>query len=329
MQKAVTIIMYHYVREIKRSRFPSIKGLELEDFKSQLEYLQHYYQIISMEDLISAVKYDSILPKNAALLTFDDGYIDHFINVFPILDDLNIQGSFFPPAKAILNHNMLDVNKIHYILASASNTDVLIEKLISHINIYKTQYHLEDSAYYFKQYASPNRFDTKEVVFIKSILQKVLPEELRTIIINQLFNEFVTNDEAAFAMELYMTPDQLKCMSSHGMYIGSHGYDHFWLNTLDYEAQKNQIDYSINFLKSIDNFNKDWVMCYPYGAFDDKLLSILKQKDCIIGLTTVVDIADLNNHNLLTLPRLDTNDFPKFNISKPNNWTIKQLNLNT
>ena len=31
----IYIVMYHYVREIKNSKFPNLKGLEFEDFKNK------------------------------------------------------------------------------------------------------------------------------------------------------------------------------------------------------------------------------------------------------------------------------------------------------
>ena len=38
----LTIVMYHYVRDLRRSRFPGIKGLSLDAFEGQLEYLDHH-----------------------------------------------------------------------------------------------------------------------------------------------------------------------------------------------------------------------------------------------------------------------------------------------
>lgn len=61
-------------------------------------------------------------------------------------------------------------------------------------------------------------------------------------------------------------------------------------------------------------------MCYPFGAFDDKLVNILKEKGCKLGLTTQVDIADISKHNQYELPRLDTNDLPKNRLSETNIW---------
>ena len=35
---SINIVMYHYVRPIKGSNHPNIKGLELENFKKQINY---------------------------------------------------------------------------------------------------------------------------------------------------------------------------------------------------------------------------------------------------------------------------------------------------
>ena len=41
----LTIIMYHYVRPIAKSYYPLIKGLELDSFKTQLNYLEKNYEM--------------------------------------------------------------------------------------------------------------------------------------------------------------------------------------------------------------------------------------------------------------------------------------------
>jgi hypothetical protein len=37
----VAVIMYHYVRPIKESQFPNIRGLEFTDFLDHLDYLKN------------------------------------------------------------------------------------------------------------------------------------------------------------------------------------------------------------------------------------------------------------------------------------------------
>lgn len=113
------ISMYHYTRDIVHSRYPQIKGLDTNLFRQQIEYMKNNFNIVTMEQVIDAVEGKSELSEKALLLTFDDGYIDNYAFAFPILEEFGIQGSFFIPGKTFTTHQLLDVNKIHYILASA------------------------------------------------------------------------------------------------------------------------------------------------------------------------------------------------------------------
>jgi peptidoglycan/xylan/chitin deacetylase (PgdA/CDA1 family) len=326
MPNAVTIIMYHFVRDLKHSRYPEIKALTSSDFTEQIEYIRRYYTVISMENLIAAASPGGqILPPNALLLTFDDGYIDHFTNVLPVLDKYRIQGSFFPPVRAITEHRVLDVNKIHFILASVEDKSKIIRTIFTDIRENQSEYALESPELLHKKMAVAGRYDTAEVVFIKRILQRGLPEELRSKMVDKLFREFVTSDEAAFARELYMNVEQLEFMRRNGMFIGSHGYDHYWLDSLSNDEQEREIDLSLEFLDRIGCDRKNWVMCYPYGGYNDSLLSLLEMKGCKIGLSVNVGIADLEVERPLILSRLDTNDLPKRSKAEPNEWTIRVI----
>ena len=129
-RKPLTIVMYHYVRDLKRSRYPEIKGLSNDEFSEQISYIQRYYEVISGKQLIDAIVLGKDLPSNPLLLTFDDGYIDHFTEVFPVLDREKISGCFFPPAKCILGNDTLDVNKIHFILAIRILSSQVLQSLL-------------------------------------------------------------------------------------------------------------------------------------------------------------------------------------------------------
>jgi peptidoglycan/xylan/chitin deacetylase (PgdA/CDA1 family) len=95
-----------------------------------------------------------------------------------------------------------------------------------------------------------------------------------------------------------------------GMFFGSHGYDHFWMNKLAPVEQEREIRLSLDFLTVIGAPTNEWVMCYPYGAYNEALLRTLELYDCAVGLTTRSDVADVASDPALELPRLDTNDFP-------------------
>lgn len=319
MAQDLTIVMYHYVRDFARTRYPRIKGLDVSGFRRQLDHLQTTHEIVRMEDVIDAADGRSELPPDAALLTFDDGYAEHFDVVFPILHDRGLQGSFFPPVAAV-DGTLLDVNRVHFILASADTPAELAAAIDADLEAAAADAaggghgadQLKTVAEYRAEWAHPNRFDDAETIYVKRMLQTALPPALREQIARRLFERFVTVDEAAFAAELYLSRDQARLMVSNGMHFGSHGVSHFWLDRVDADTQRAEIDGSLAFLGEIGMPTADhWVMCYPFGGWDEALVEILRERNCSIGLTTQVATAAIGVDDRLTLPRYDTNDFPQ------------------
>jgi len=306
----ISIIMYHYVRPLKNSEYPGIKGLELQKFKRQLDYVEKNYHVITSDELISSVSVEGYrLPKNACLLTFDDGYKDHFDYVLPELLHRGLQGSFFPPAKCVTERSMLNVNKIHYILATCNNYEQLVkelEKLCLDNGLEGS-----DLATYRRDLFFPSRFDSGEVVYFKRMLQHVLEETLTHKILEELFQKYVKRDSTEIADGLYMTIKEVEHLLELGMYIGNHTYSHKWLNRLPKFAQEHEIDLSLEFLKQVGAPTTDWIMCYPYGGYNSDTLNILMDRKCIIGLTTKPGLASITSENRLELERYDTNDLPQ------------------
>ena len=311
MSNELTIIMYHYVRQLEETRYPAIKGRRTSEFRFQVDHIKKNYQPVTILDVVNCVRTGDPLPPKAALLTFDDGYIDHYVNVFPILFDAGIQGAFFPPVSPVSRSELLDVNRIHFTLAAEMNHKKLGEFLDQEIRAYRQEYSLKSPEDYRIEWAKPDRFDIAETIYVKRMLQVVLPERLRNIIARKLFSQYVSVDEVAFAAELYCTPAQLKLMQASGMYVGSHGDSHYWLNAVDDATQRREIENSLAFLRGIGSPVDEYcVMCFPYGAWNEPLLSILREYRCSVGLTTEVGTAQLGINNPLLLPRLDTNDIP-------------------
>lgn len=310
MNRLVTVVMYHYVRDLRRSRFPAIKGLDLDRFRRQLDHIQAHYTPLRVEDLIGAVDSSAELPPNAVLLTFDDGYTDHFTNVFPLLDARGMQGCFFPPVQAVLDHKVLDVNKIHFILASVPDAKALLEEVLAALDEFRAEHPLKSRQVYLADLPDTRRYDIPEVTQLKRLLQHELPEAVRAEIVNRLFVKYVTRDEQAFASELYMSFEQIACLRHHGMHIGSHGYSHAWLNHISAAAQAMEIDRSLEFLEKLGVARDNWTIGYPYGGFNQSLLEILRDRRCRMGFSVEARIAHLDADDRLTIPRLDTNDLP-------------------
>jgi peptidoglycan/xylan/chitin deacetylase (PgdA/CDA1 family) len=300
--------MYHYIRDLPNSRFPNIKGLDLLYFRKQIEYFENNFRIITVEDVLNNISSNS--NRDCVLLTFDDGYIDHYTNVFPLMVEKNISGVFSMPGRILKEGKVLDVNKIHFLLASTT-TERLKEKIFSLLDFYRgEEFDIpKNDVLYSELTTVPNRFDDKDIAFIKKLLQHKLDERLRNIITDKLFQEFITISEKAFVNELYMNLDQIKMMKRYGMSFGIHGYDHYWLGLMDKQKMQRDI------MEALDVFNEvidrnNWIMCYPYGSYNSETIDFLKKSACSMGFTTEVAVAKFPADKYFELPRLDTNDFP-------------------
>jgi len=312
--------MYHYVRDLQHTRYPDIKGLDLNLFIGQIEYLEKYYQFITIQEMIHSFESGDPLPEKAVLLTFDDNYSDHYRYVFPVLDEKGIQGCFYSPVRAIQESKVLDVNKIHFVLASVKDKDRVVKSIFRELDTARSEYNLESNDFYYQRFARQSRYDTEQVIFIKRILQKGLSKELRSKITDNLFKEFFGVQEEVFSRELYMNPEQIRCMIRHGMHFGIHGYNHDWLDTLSYNDQEEEIKKSKQFLLEQGIPENEITVCYPYGAYNQDTLEILKKTGCQLAFTVEPTVADITEHKRFEIPRLDTNDLPKDRDVAPNKW---------
>ncbi|GAB5490130.1 MAG: hypothetical protein Phog2KO_03450 [Phototrophicaceae bacterium] len=94
----VPILMYHYVSELPPDADAIRTGLTLHPdiFRQHIQFLaENGYTSISLQDVDDALETGSELPENPVILTFDDGYIDAYTDVFPILQSYNMIGTFF------------------------------------------------------------------------------------------------------------------------------------------------------------------------------------------------------------------------------------------
>lgn len=307
----INIVMYHYVRPIKKSKYPNIKGLELNEFYEQINFFKNKTNIISEDDLIEMIKINKIPKKPSIFLTFDDGYKDHFNYVFPHLVKNKIKGSFYAPQKVIENKYVLDVNKIHFILEKEPNSKKILS-MIDQILIKKYNFSLEQIK--INKINTFSRFDNKETILVKRLLQYYLPIKIRENIIQKLFENIVKKNIANFSKELYLNQNNIKEMSKFDMKFGIHGDYHLWWEYITPNEIINEIEKPIKFFNKLIKKNDKISICYPYGSYNQKVISLIKKRsDISFGLSTKVNYINKKNlkKDILNYPRFDANDFKK------------------
>jgi peptidoglycan/xylan/chitin deacetylase (PgdA/CDA1 family) len=303
------IVMYHHVRKKNENFFPKLNSLDYKIFIKQLDYLEKNYRIVNFQDLIDFFVNKKKFKKKLCMLTFDDGYLNHYTNVFPELKKRKLQGFFFPPSKAILERKLMDSNKAHLLLASNTPVKKLnkeLEKIFYELELEKKI--KKSFSDLIRVYKKPFGFDDSETIFFKRFTQHILPERFRNKVLKNLIKKFVKKSENYLAKHYYFTKKQAQEMVSNGMIFGNHCHDHLWLEKVNEKTQKLQIEKGLKFLKLIGMDLNRWIMCYPYGSYNNLTLKILKNKKCFLALTSVNKPYNNTNDQIYKIPRIDCNN---------------------
>jgi peptidoglycan/xylan/chitin deacetylase (PgdA/CDA1 family) len=94
----VPILMYHHVGEMPPDADALRKSLTVsqEQFEEQMKFIaEQGYTPIKLAVLMDFLQNGAPLPEKPIVLTFDDGYDDNYVNVFPTLKDYGFVGTFF------------------------------------------------------------------------------------------------------------------------------------------------------------------------------------------------------------------------------------------
>jgi hypothetical protein len=64
INKNIYIVMYHYVRYIKVSKYPNLKGLEFADFKKQIFFFKKNFNLLSNSQFVEVLNSKKIPKKS-------------------------------------------------------------------------------------------------------------------------------------------------------------------------------------------------------------------------------------------------------------------------
>jgi peptidoglycan/xylan/chitin deacetylase (PgdA/CDA1 family) len=77
--------MYHYVKNYDDKKTFNLKALDIKKFEEQVIYFKKKYTVLNNNEFCEILYSKKIPKKPCVLLTFDDGYKDHYDNVHPLL----------------------------------------------------------------------------------------------------------------------------------------------------------------------------------------------------------------------------------------------------
>jgi peptidoglycan/xylan/chitin deacetylase (PgdA/CDA1 family) len=104
----VRVLTYHRFGNVEHDPF----CIEMKDFQAQMEWIARKNLAVSLSDIESFVAGKKDLPKNAVLITVDDGYRSVYLKALPIFKQYSI------PAVAFITTNNIDSSGKNYTINS-------------------------------------------------------------------------------------------------------------------------------------------------------------------------------------------------------------------
>src|SRR5215467_4378678 len=92
----IPVLMYHGISENPGKVPYGFLLQETAQFEACMRYLvRNHFTTITLQELHQHLKFCSPLPQNPVVLTFDDGYLDNWVYVYPILKKYGLKGTIF------------------------------------------------------------------------------------------------------------------------------------------------------------------------------------------------------------------------------------------
>lgn len=214
-----------------------------EQFSDQMKYLRAHRNVISMSEFLQFIEKGESLPKNATLLTFDDGYIDNYKIALPILLENKLKATFFITTGFIDHTYRPWPEDIAFIVKSIRDEYINIPE-IGNISLQNEE--RRKQAY-------------------RSIIRYL--KENPSINPTNFTNDLATRYKINFMREypLFMSWDQIKKLSDNGMEIAPHTVSHPMLSSLGDKLIKEEILESTNqIIQHLGSYAN--VFAYPFGT---------------------------------------------------------------
>jgi peptidoglycan/xylan/chitin deacetylase (PgdA/CDA1 family) len=233
-------LAYHGSTAARLSGLDNVWGKHIDaaTFEAHLQFLTRHYRIITVSELVAALKSGAPLPRKSVFITFDDGYVGNYDVAFPLLKKYGARASFYIATSFIESGKRYPLDVIDAAL----------------------------------KYSPPVHGGTKggleaDALAIRTRF-KSLPETEQDAFLNTFAQERGFANAAAVP-ELgeharFMTWAQLREMQSAGMEFGSHTHRHYIIARVSADAAREELRESKRLLES--NLQAPCgQFCYPNG----------------------------------------------------------------
>lgn len=117
-REKILILAYHGVSR-NGIAVPPHTLIPVEVFEEQIEYISKTYKVISLKQAVESLSLAGKRLKNAAVITFDDGYRNNYTLALPILKKYHTPATVFVTAGYVGSKEILPLDEAYVLIAQA------------------------------------------------------------------------------------------------------------------------------------------------------------------------------------------------------------------
>lgn len=273
LRRDVRVLAYHRVLDLD-DRFlfdPMLVSATPSAFHAQMRHVRDHYHPVTCRDLVASLDGGKPLPRDAILVTFDDGYDDNHRIAFPILRELGVPATFFVATGHIDNGQAYAYDWLAHLMLTARTDRLRMPGAGIDLPLPESLH------------------ARRELVGTVLDRLKYLDNAGQLEAIARLESELGRPRSAGHPDCTPMSWDQLREMHAAGMEIGGHGVHHRMLAKLSDEELHDEIAQSQARLTT-ELGTPAIAMSYPVGgpdAYDDRVVSVATENGFRIGFSYV------------------------------------------
>lgn len=262
------VLAYHRICDTDELNDPELVSASCSDFEWQVAHVRQHYHPMTFEDVLKHLSKGQKLPRNAVIITFDDGFADNYFNAYEILRKQEVPATFYIATDYIDSDRTFWFNELSRVIMGTRTKTLELEN-----NTYPVGESREE-----------------RLLLLENMLQmcKRVPDIRRHEYLESINGQL--NDAAGCdQLARPLTWDEVVEMSRGGMEIGSHSCSHPVLSRLDSFALKREINESKDRIE--EKLDKPVLtLSYPDGGSDavsPEVLDEVKNAGYLLGVSYI------------------------------------------
>lgn len=269
-KNSLTVLNYHRIDDPDRADFDTFKpnvSARPEDFDRQMDYIARWFNVVSTRQVADWLRGGKALPPYAALITFDDGYLDNYVNAYPILRKYNF------PAIIFLTTNLIESDLPFY------------WDLIAYCFHHTKQNQIQFPDGTRREWQSRAEGEKVSEDLIASL--KTLKEDEKRAWVARLKDALEVDIPTGFFRNLMVSWDQVREMHQNGIEFGGHTMNHPILTRIPLERAREEI---VSSKARVEKELGEETVAFAYtngmeNDFNDDIQRVTKEAGCDLSFT--------------------------------------------